>query len=396
MNRKCDLKLSRGLPAVIVALAIVAASCSGKESAEQTGGSERREIRFPVETLMVPAEGVEYLVEAVGSVEAFEEVQVTARVAGVVERVRFLEGDAVTEAQILAEIEPRRYHLSHESARAAFDKAAAAEAEAVSALKRREDLAEKNPGLLKDEELEAFRTRARVAAAEAAQAKSALALAELNLQDSYVRAPMPGIVQTRSVRTGQYVQPGAVMATIMRTEPLLLRFDVPEHEATRVTAGGDAHFQIRGTERTFDAAIVHVAAAADPGSRMVSITARVAQSDHPALRPGAFARIRVPVGRSDASVVIPQSAIRPSERGFLAFVIEDERARERILQTGMRTADGRVEVVQGLQAGEQLVVRGTEALRDGAPVRVAATPHPETATGLEKGDSTTPPREVRP
>jgi multidrug efflux pump subunit AcrA (membrane-fusion protein) len=68
--------------------------------------------------------------------------------------------------------------------------------------------------------------------------------------------------------------------------------------------------------------------------------------------------------------VIPQTAIRPTDRGFLAFVVEDEVARERVLELGLRTADGRVEVRSGLAAGESLVVRGAEALRDGAKVAI--------------------------
>jgi multidrug efflux pump subunit AcrA (membrane-fusion protein) len=82
----------------------------------------------------------------------------------------------------------------------------------------------------------------------------------------------------------------------------------------------------------------------------------------------------VPIGRGASAPVIPQTAIRPSERGFLAFVVEDGVARERVLTLGLRTADGRVEVRDGLAAGETLVVRGAEALADGAAVVVEARP----------------------
>jgi hypothetical protein len=67
--------------------------------------------------------------------------------------------------------------------------------------------------------------------------------------------------------------------------------------------------------------------------------------------------------------VIPQIAIRPSERGFIAFVVENETAVERLVTLGMRTADGQAEVLSGLKAGDILVVRGAEALRNGVPVR---------------------------
>jgi multidrug efflux pump subunit AcrA (membrane-fusion protein) len=70
--------------------------------------------------------------------------------------------------------------------------------------------------------------------------------------------------------------------------------------------------------------------------------------------------------------VIPQTAVRPSERGFLAYVVEGDVARERELTLGLRTADGRVEVRSGVKPGEKLVIRGAEALQDGAKVRVTA------------------------
>ena len=68
--------------------------------------------------------------------------------------------------------------------------------------------------------------------------------------------------------------------------------------------------------------------------------------------------------------VVPQTAIRPSDRGFLVFVVEDNVALERIITVGMRTADGFVEVLSGLNPGEMLVVRGAEALRTGVPVNI--------------------------
>ena len=111
---------------------------------------------------------------------------------------------------------------------------------------------------------------------------------------------------------------------------------------------------------------------ADPRDRMVAITARIDDTSRTELRPGAFAEIEVPVGGGGSAPVIPQTAIRPSDRGFLAFVVEDGVARERVLELGLRTAGGEVEVRSGIAVGEQLVVRGAEALRDGAPVVVEA------------------------
>jgi membrane fusion protein (multidrug efflux system)/multidrug efflux system membrane fusion protein len=102
---------------------------------------------------------------------------------------------------------------------------------------------------------------------------------------------------------------------------------------------------------------------------MVSIAAEVRNAGA-GVRPGSFAEITVPVSAARNAPVIPQTAVRPSERGFIAYVLKGDKAVERVLSLGMRTIEGQVEVLSGLNMGETLVIRGAEALRDGAPVKV--------------------------
>ena len=219
----------------IVAVMLFSGGCQRDGAAGTTGGknpaSGKMQMQFPVETIRVQNRAVTYSLNAVGSVEAFEKVQVTARVAGVVERVQFTEGSRSASGQILVEIEPQRYALAVESAQASFAKATAAKSDADAGLKRRESVDVQNPGLIPGEEIEAWRTKVLVAAAEVAQAGAALNQAKLNLHDAYVRAPLAGLVQTRTVQTGQYVQPGTILATLVRRDPLLLRFQVTESDA---------------------------------------------------------------------------------------------------------------------------------------------------------------------
>ena len=357
----------------VIALAIVGAGCNSKPSAvdQKNTAAGRLRMQFPVDVIQVQNRAVTYSLNAVGSVEAFEKVQVTARVAGVVERVLFTEGDRTASGQVLVEIEPQRYSLAVESAQALYAKANAAKSDADAGLKRRETVDAQNPGLIPGEEIEAWRTKVLVAAAEVAQTGAALNQAKLNLHDAYVRAPLAGLVQTRTVQTGQYVQPGTVLATLIRRDPLLLRFQVTEQDAGRLRTGIKAFFRIRNEKQSFEAKIIHVAAATDENSRMVAVTAEVIDRQKGLLRSGSFAEITVPVGDSRQTPVIPQTAIRPSEKGFLAFVVQDGKAVERILNPGMRTADGQIEVISGLESGEWLVVRGAEALVNGAAVRLS-------------------------
>ncbi|MEN6561451.1 MAG: efflux RND transporter periplasmic adaptor subunit [Acidobacteriota bacterium] len=358
--------------AAAAALIVLAGACKKKGAGAQGARGGRGRVMFPVDVEKVPVRSLVYTVAAVGSVEAFEKVQVTARVSGAVDRVRFAEGEYASAGQVLVEIETERYRLAVESAQAAFEKAEASKADAEAGLKRRETVTTQNPGLIPGEEVETWRTKVLTAASEVAQTRSALNQAKLNLSDAFVKAPISGIIQTRTVQTGQYVETGTVLATLVRRDPLLLRFRVPERDAARIKPGQVAKFTVREESREFTAKVVHVAESADDTSRLVDITANIDDTGDKSLRPGSFAEISVPVASPGEAPVIPVGAVRPSERGFIAYVVEGDKAAERILTLGMRSADGKVEVLSGLSGGETLVVRGAEALSNGVSVRLGA------------------------
>ena len=343
-------------------------------AAEKTGrgggpGGKKGPSAFPVEVKTVQTRQLEYSLDALGSVVAFEEAQVTARVAGTVEWVAFAEGDLIAPDQVLAEIEPKRFKLAVQIAQAAIGRTQATLDDARKVLARKKQMgAEVATG----EEIDLAQGKVHIADAELVQGKAALELAELNLRDARVRAGVAGVVQARKIQTGQYVQPGSVLATVLRVEPLRIKFAVPEPDALRLQTGMAVHFELRGQPVKKDATIKHIAGRADEANRLVDVFADIT-SDHSGMRPGAFAQVTIPVGAPWPAPVIPQTAIRPSEKGFVAFVIdqaEPPKAKERILQLGMRTADGLVEVKSGLTAGELLVVTGAEALRDGVQVKI--------------------------
>lgn len=378
----------RGIWIIAILLLVVAGCSKGGGPANDKKGGPRGAIAFPVEVKPVEARQVELVVPATGSIDSFEQVSITSRVTGVVETVRFKEGDEVAKDAILVEIEPRRFQLAVAQSKAQLDRAVAARSDAESFLARREKMS--GEGIVSVDELQTWRTKLATARAEEAAAKASLGLAQLNLRDAYVRAPIGGTVQTRTVQTGQFAQPGMVLATILRKDPMLLRFEVPEADAARVRTGMAARFTTPGIATTLEAKITHVAASANTASRMVPVVAEISQP--PAeLRPGAFAEISVPIGATGDAPVIPETAIRPSDKGFLSFVVEDGKARVRVLKLGMRTADGLVEVRSGLKPGEPLVVRGSEALSDGASVRVEAPGAKPAATVSAGPASAAPP-----
>jgi membrane fusion protein, multidrug efflux system len=356
----------RGVLASLV-LAFLVAACGGGGDASKSGP---KKLSFPVEVVTVEGQTIEYAISAVGTVEAFETVLVTARVRGVIEKVNFREGQEVKPEQVLVEIEPQTYRNALDSANARLLKAEAAVSDAEFGLNKREEANAKNPGIFSPEEVETWRNKVKSTRAEVSSARVDVSQAALDLENAFAKAPIGGIIQTRTAQTGAYVQPGTLLATLQRRDPLLVRFAVTEQEAGYLSVSKALTFTARDTTKSLNAKITYIAAAANVGSRMVEVLSEVDAKDRELVRPGTFAQVRIVTSSKANTPAIPQTAVRPSERGFLAYVIEKGQAKERVLTLGLRTDDGRVEVRAGLSPGEKLVVRGGEALRDGVSVTV--------------------------
>jgi RND family efflux transporter MFP subunit len=355
-------------------------------------------VAFAVDLHKIHAQKVEYVVTAPGTVEAFERVQVTSRVTGVVDRVLFSDGQEVKRGQPLVAIDSERYRLSVNSAKAALEKAQANQKDVEAMVARREGAMKDHPGLIPGEELETYRTKSLTAKADTSVATENLKTAELNLRDSTVVAPIDGVIQTRTVETGQYVNAGYVMATLLRQDPLLLRFHVEPLEAPRLKSGMKATFTMRETQRTFESKITLVSGAADPTTHMVGVTAEVKADGHKYwLRPGSFCDVSIDVGATREAPIIPRFATRATDHGYVSYVVEDELAQERAITLGMSTKDGWVEVRSGLKDGDWIVVRGAEALSSGVRVRgnrltslEASAPEPVLADDTGEGGAPAP------
>jgi membrane fusion protein, multidrug efflux system len=345
-----------------------ASSAEPAPSAGRTRGAGAG-IAFPVDVLPVAAKEVAYIVEAPGTLDAFERVQVTARVAGPIDKVSFVEGQVVKKGDVLAVIDSERYQLAVNSAKAALDKTQAAEADSQAEVTRRQNAIAAHPGLITGEELSTYETKTLTAKADTAVAAEALRTAQVNLRDAFVRAPIDGTIQTRTVETGQYVATGYLLATLLNSDPLLLRFQIEPDNAPRLKPGMVVDFVMRETQGNFTAKISLVAGAADDATHTVAVTAEVDTTNKKYwLRPGSFCEVTIDVGATRAAPVIPRAATRATDHGYVVYVVQGNKAVEKVVTLGMNTKDGWVEIRSGLVAGELLVVRGVESLTNGARV----------------------------
>ena len=354
----------RPICAVIITTTL-AAACSGTPGAPAPA-ARRPGVSVRVEP--VSLRDVVYSIQAVGSLEADEVVQVTAEVEGAVTAVMFDEGARVSPRTALARIDPERYRLEAQRAEAAFRRAQADVRRAEADYQRREELTREN--LVPAEELNRARGDRDRLAAEASSMQASWNIALQNVRRSEVRAPAGGVINTRRVEKGQWVKQGDVLATIVDISRLRLRFKVSEGESLR--AGKDQPISFRvsalGNAR-FEGRIYHVGEVADPATRQVEIVAWVANPG--VLKPGFFAEVEVASETHKAATVVPERAVQASEQGFVAYAVEDGKARVRKVEIGVRTGDGGVEILGGLKPGEIVVVEGNDRVADGIPVTVA-------------------------
>jgi membrane fusion protein (multidrug efflux system) len=409
--------------AVAVALAAgLLGGCGGNDSSEQ--GKAKKP---PLVNAEPASKGtVAQQIDATGEVVATNAVTIQATVEGPIAFCPWREGDRVSEpGQKLIEIDRSLYRQEMQAAEAALAVAKAKLAD-LKAGARPEEIAQAKEAVKELEEcttfarsdleriqklvdsgavpgetvekahvtfikcqtqlvsakeklsmLQAGPTETAIAVQEALvqEAAAKLAVARAKLAECVILAPFAGIVTKVHVRPGDLATVRAPLLEMMETSSLVVRFAVPESQASAVRQGVDASVRLDAYPgRTFQAKIARVYPQLDSATRTRTVEGSV--TDPPELVPGMFARVSVAVHLVEDAVIVPDSAILTLPSGDkIAFVIVDGKAALRRVTIGIEQ-DRRVQVTDGIQPGELVVVAGNEDLKDGMEVRTGKG-HPE-------------------
>jgi RND family efflux transporter MFP subunit len=360
----------------------------------------------PREVSVVTAalEPLERAVAVTGTLAAEEQVALSFKVTGRVHELNVDLGSRVRRGQVLARLTPTDFELRLQQADAALRQARArlglphdgdeTTVNPENTALVRQSRALRDEARLTRDRIKTFvergiSSRADLDAAEAqlevadgkyqdaleeirnreavlAQRRSELALASQALEDTSLRSPIDGAVRERQVTVGEFRSTGTPVLTIVRTDPLRLRVAVPERAATALRAGQTVRVHIEGDAATYEGKLVRLGAAIDETNRTLPVEAAVANPNG-ALRPGMFASAEIIVDRSDRAVVVPADAIVTFAGVQKVLAVKDGRAVEQRVRTGRRNS-GRVEILEGVQAGDVVIVKPGDVV-DGVAVR---------------------------
>lgn len=349
--------LLRACTAVLVSggLTVLLSACGSSDASTTADTRASDDAAIPVEVASPRRGEMRATYSGTATLEAEADAEVVAKVQGELTELRVEEGDRVKAGELLARLDGRQLRLE----------VAQVEAE-LAKLERdyRRQIELNTKGLVAAGTFEGLKY-------DLDTLRARRDLAQLQLSYTQIRAPFGGVVAARNVRVGQTVQPGTALFRITDPSPLKAQVFVPERELQRLLVGQPAGVQVDAVPgRMFPAKVSLVAPTVDARTATFKVTVEVDDASM-VLKPGMFARIGIVFERKQQALQIPRVALVETDGERSVFVVQKGLARQRNVTTGLTDA-GNVEITDGIQESEQVVIVGQSGLKDGNKVRVVS------------------------
>src|SRR5437868_8768682 len=362
------------LGVVALVLAMVTATGCGKASVQAAAPAMPPPL---VTVVKATAQDVPKYLDEIGRNTAFESVTVTPQVGGRIVERHFQDGDNLRKGQLLFVIDPRPYKAQFDSAQAALAQAKAALELAKIQFARDQELV--GTKAISKQDYDTKKNTVDVDQAQVESAEAALETAKLNLEYCYIHSPIEGRAGARLVDLGNVVQANTTgLLLIQRLDPIYADFTVTERDLQEVQkemARGSLKALVRvpsdPEDRARNGKVTFLDNAVQNGTGTVNLRATMSNRDHH-FWPGQFVNVRLVLATQRNAVLIPNEATQISQKGPFVYVVKPDGTGDlRPVTLGQRQGEN-VVIIQGVAAGENVIVTGQLTVPPGGQVRVAS------------------------
>ncbi len=378
MNKVITLEAKRirrsSVLCAVLAMAMAVVSCSRPPTPPPPAP--------PEVTVTTPLQrDVQIRLNYVGTTQAFENVEIRARVQGELDQITFNPSALVKQGKQLFVIEPEPYIASRDRAKASLQSAEAGLRRAESDLDRLEEAVKTNA--VSAQEVTRAQAERDQAAAALAESKAALVTAEIQLGYTTIDAPITGVIGRNLVDAGNLVGAGeaSLLATIRKIDPIFVFFEVDERMVTRLLAEVDGkrpqpgdeserpiEFILEETGLRVEGAMDFVDNTVDPETGTIMVRAVFPNAKFLVL-PGVYVRVVIDGGMLENAILVEEKAIGTDLSGkYLYIVGTDNIVEQRPVELGPRQEDGTIVISSGLELGETYIIDGLLRARPGLPV----------------------------
>lgn len=363
------------LCALVVFSSVGTAGCSRAKSQSENAES----APCPVKVAEVKPGTITQKVTLAAKITPAMEVNVFPKISGKVASVPVEMGDRVKAGQLLVQLDTTDIALQVQQAEAALEVALAGQRSARAALENaRANLARTEElfrqGVASQRDLDNARlafdqASAGVADAQVKQAEAALASARQQLANSSITSPIAGWVSSRRIDPGEMASPTNPLLTIVDISSVFAECNVPESEVGRLKLGQKVPVKIPAVQaEPLEGELVNLAPAADQQSKAFAARIKLANPDGQ-IKPGMFAEVELSTLTRENVLVIPKEALVEKSGQLVVLVVKEGRAVETPVRTGI--SDGlQVEILEGLNAGDQVIVAGQNIVQNNARVEI--------------------------
>lgn len=344
-------------------------ACGGKDKkngAQTNQGGPAKQPPLPVEAMIVSAKELSADIEVPGSLMANESTEIHPETSGRLVLLNVKEGTMVGKGTLLAKLYDGDLQARINSLNVQLKKYEVQ-------LKIAQQNEDRSAKLLKiqgisqqDYDMALLQVNNIMADMEIIRAQ--MGEIRANMTKLNVYAPYSGKLGLKNISPGSFVTPTTIITTISQVNQLKLQFNVPEKYAAMVKKGQNIDFTIDGNEKKFTASVIATEDAVEENTRSLAIRAIVKGND-PELIPGAFARIKIVLGKNEEALLVPNSSIVPQGRKKLIYVFKSNKAVSTEITTGVRDSTN-IQVLTGLNKGDTVITTGLLFLKPNSDVKL--------------------------